>query len=100
MRPRPLRSWGIGKATPVISAIAPARSCVAGKFEKWDVLFAKSYTNGAAQGEVLDIWRDAGAVIYQGVVGYIPIVSFNQDLDLKIVIPLWCDRVIRHYRSM
>jgi hypothetical protein len=73
---------------------------VAGKFEKWDVLFAKSYTNGAAQGELLDIWRDAGAVIFQGAVCYIPIVSFSQDLDLKIVILLWWHRMIRYYRSM
>jgi hypothetical protein len=95
MRPRPLRSWDIGKATPIVSSIAPARSCVAGKFEKWDVLFAKSYTNGATQGELLDIWRNADAGMYQGAVGYIPIVSFSQDLDLKIVILLWWDRMIR-----
>jgi hypothetical protein len=52
---------GIGKATPIVSAIAPAGSCVARKSEEWDVLFTKSYTNGAAQGELSDIWRDADA---------------------------------------
>jgi hypothetical protein len=100
MRPRPLRSGGIGKATPIVSAIAPAGSFVAGKSEKRDILFTKSYTDGAVQGELLDIWRDADAVIYQGAVGYIPIVSFSRDFDLKIVILLWWDRMIRYYCSM
>jgi hypothetical protein len=100
MRPWPLRSWGIGKATPIISAIAPAGSCVARKFEQWDILFTKSYTDGAIQGESLDIWRDADADIHQGAIRYVPSVSASQDFDLKIVVPLWWGRVIRYYRSM
>jgi len=72
MRPRPVVSWGVGKVTPIVSAIAPTGSCLARKSEEWDILFTKSYTDGAVQGELLEM-----QLYTKGAVGYIPTISFS-----------------------
>ena len=52
-----------------------------GKSEKWDILFTKSYTDGAVQGELLDTWRNADAVIHQG-----PLVTYRLFPSAEILI--------------